>query len=75
MEKVGDMIVYTNHQNIPVMLSTNYAKKNSRIVIKPSNKGSATVILSRNNYIPEVHRELNNFKYYKKLNKAIWPEN
>ena len=53
----------------------NKQRKNRKIVIKPADKGSATVILSRENYIREAHRQLNNPKYYKKLDKAIWPEN
>ena len=41
-----------------VVLSTNYAE----IVIKPADKVSATVILSREDYIREAHRQLNNPK-------------
>ena len=77
MKKVGDMNVYTNHQNLSAMerRALNKLRKNRKIVIKPADKGSATVILSRENYIREAHRQLNNPKYYKKLDKAIWPEN
>ena len=74
---MGDMKVYTNHPNLSAMERRALSKlrKNLKIVIKPTNKGSATFILSRGNYIREAHRELNNPKYYKKLDKAIWPEN
>ena len=77
MTKVGDMNVYTNHQNISAMerRALNKLRKNRKIVIKPADKGSATVILSREKYIRKAHRQLNNSKYYKKLDKAIWPEN
>ena len=71
MKKVGGMNVYTNHQNLSAM----ERRKNRKIVIKPADKGSATVILSREHYIREAHRQLNNPKYYNKLDKAIWPEN
>ena len=82
MKKVGDMNVYTNHQNLSAIerRALNKLHKNRKIVIKSADKGSATVILSRENYIREnyireAHRQLNNPKYYKKLDKAIWPEN
>ena len=77
MKKVGDMKVHTNHQNISAMerRALNILRKNRTIVIKPADKGSATVILSKEYYIREAHRQLNNPNYYKKLGKAIWPEN
>ena len=74
---MGDMKVYTNHQNLSAMecRALNKLCKNRQIVIKPADKGSATVILSREYYIREAHQQLNNPKYYKKLDKAVWPEN
>ena len=77
MKTVRDMNVYTNHQNSSAMerRARHKLRKNRNFVIKPADKGSATVILSRENYIREAHRQLNNPKYYKKLDKAIWPEN
>ncbi len=42
------------------------------IVIKPADKGSAVVILSRDQYIFEVERQLNDTNYYKKLDKPIY---
>ena len=73
MKQVGGMNVYTNHQNMSAMerRALNKLRKNLIIVIKPADKGSATVILSIENYIREAHRQLNNPKYYKKLDKAI----
>lgn len=44
------------------------------IVIKPADKGSAVVILSREQYILEVERQLNDTVYYKKLEKPIYME-
>ena len=77
MKKVGDMNVYTNHQNLSAMerRALNKLRNNRKKFINPADKGSATVILSREIYIREAHRQLNNPKYYKKLDKDIWPEN
>lgn len=47
---------------------------NKLIVIKPANKGSAVVILSREQYTTEVLRQLNDKKYYKKLDAPIYPQ-
>lgn len=44
------------------------------IVIKPADKGSAVVILSRDQYILEVERQLNDTVYYRKLAKPIFME-
>ena len=38
----------------------NELRKNWKIVMKPADKGSATVILSREKYIREAHWQLNN---------------
>lgn len=49
--------------------------KNARhIVIKPADKGSAVVIMGRDQYILEVERQLNDSTYYKKLSKPIYME-
>lgn len=45
---------------------------NKHIVIKPADKGSAVVILSRDQYITEVNRQLSNTTYYKKLSEPIY---
>lgn len=50
-------------------------KNNNEIVIKNSDKGGATVILNRANYIFEAERQLHNEKYYKKLSAPIYKEN
>jgi hypothetical protein len=36
-----------------------------KIIIKPADKGSAVVVLDRETYIQEAHRQLNNPKFYK----------
>lgn len=47
-------------------------KNAKHIVIKPADKGSAVVILSRDQYVLEVERQLQDTVYYKKLNKPIY---
>lgn len=42
------------------------------IVMKPADKGSAVVILSREQYIFEAERQLHDTEYYKKLKKPIF---
>lgn len=42
------------------------------IVIKPADKGSSVVILDREQYILEVTRQLQDKKYYKKLDSPIY---
>lgn len=46
--------------------------KNPHIVIKPADKGSSTVILSRLQYIQEAHRQLNDPTYYVKLREPLY---
>ena len=47
-------------------------QRNKHIVIKPADKGSAVVILDRDQYILEVERQLNDTIYYQKLDKPIY---
>lgn len=46
---------------------------NKSIVIKPADKGSSVVILSREQYTQEALRQLNNKTHYKQLDKPIYP--
>lgn len=48
---------------------------NKDILIKPADKGGATVIVNKSNYIFEAKRQLNNPKYYVKLDRPIYTEN
>lgn len=45
---------------------------NQHIIIKPADKGSAVVILGRDQYIMEAYRQLNNKTYYRKLDEPIY---
>lgn len=46
--------------------------KNKHIIIKPADKGSAIVILGRDQYIMEAKRQLQDKKYYIKLQQPIY---
>lgn len=47
-------------------------KNSKKLVLKPADKGSAIVILSREQYILEVERQLNDKVYYQKLKEPIY---
>lgn len=47
-------------------------KKAKHIVIKPADKGSAVVIMSREQYILEAERQLNDPMYYTKLKEPLY---
>lgn len=47
-------------------------RNNKNIVIKPADKGSAIVIMNREQYCKEVYRQLKDEKYYKKLDSPIY---
>lgn len=46
--------------------------QNRHTVLKPADKGSAVVILSREQYILEANRQLNDQTYFQKLDKPIY---
>lgn len=46
--------------------------RTKHMVIKPADKGSAVVIMSREQYMFEVERQLNDPVYYKKLEKPMY---
>ena len=45
------------------------------IIIKPADKGGATVVMDIENYILEANRQLSDQNYYKKLKQPIFQEN
>ena len=45
-----------------------------RIVIKPADKGGATVILNAIDYVEEAKRQLDNEIYYKKIESDLTSE-
>ena len=50
-------------------------KLGNKIVIKPADKGSAVVIMNRQDYIAEGERQLSNQLHYRQLECSIAPEN
>ena len=50
-------------------------KNNHNIIIKPADKGSASIVMDRDCYITEAYRQLYNTVYYKLLDKPIYTEN
>ena len=70
MKKVGEMKDYMYHQNMSVMERRPLKKlhKNRKIVIKPADKGSATVILSKSQtmkfyLLSKIHKPVNTWTY------------
>ncbi len=49
-------------------------RNNPEIIIKPADKGSATVIMDKSLYIEEGYRQLNNATHYRKLDAPMYPE-
>lgn len=50
-------------------------RNNHDVIIKPADKGAATVIMNRSAYIAEAHRQLDNTTYYQKLDGPIFQYN
>ncbi|XP_078584852.1 uncharacterized protein LOC144867010 [Branchiostoma floridae x Branchiostoma japonicum] len=49
-------------------------KKMTNVIIKPADKGSAVVIMNREDYIQEALRQLNNKDHYKKVDHCLSEE-
>ena len=49
-------------------------KNDQNIIIKPADKGGATVIMNKTDYIKEANRQLSNTLHYKKLSEPIHPK-
>lgn len=45
--------------------------KDRSIIIKPADKGGAVVIVDRDAYLSEAHRQLYNVKYYQKIERPL----
>lgn len=68
MSKLAPNITREEHQALISL------KNNKTIVIKPADKGSAVVIMNRNQYIWEVNRQLSDKMFYMQLIKPIYSE-
>ena len=73
---ISELSIPTCKNNLSI--SENNALKslrnNPNIIIKPADKGSATVIMDKDNYIAEGHRQLNDGNHYMKLRTPLYPE-
>jgi len=49
-------------------------KADKDIIIKPADKGSATVIMDKSEYVMEANRQLSNTLHYKKLSQPVFPQ-
>ena len=47
-------------------------RNNQNIIIKPADKGAATVVMNKQSYINEGYRQLNDERYYKKITTPIF---
>lgn len=50
-------------------------RDNKDIIIKSADKGGATVIMDKDNYIFEANRQLNDIKYYRVLEEPLFQDN
>ena len=63
--KIRDNLTATERQAISQL------KQRQDIIIKPADKGSGTVVMDKTWYIDECNRQLNDSKFYKRLNEDI----
>ena len=61
-----------NNLTDPEITALKNLRRNSDIIIKPADKGSATVIMDRQNYINEGYRQLDDARYYEKIDAPIF---
>jgi hypothetical protein len=66
---------FTDNLSVEERTALSDLKNNSDIIIKPADKGSATVVMDKAAYITEAHRQLDNPKYYKRLDRPIYVDN
>ena len=52
----------------------NRLSNNTDIIIKPSDKGGATVIMNTKDYVQEATHQLDNGEYYKRVEREFTPE-
>jgi hypothetical protein len=59
----------------PEKIALDNINRSDSIVIKPADKGGATVILNKSSYLNEAYRQLNNVNYYLKLDRPLLNNN
>lgn len=73
---MGELVLpHTDNLNREDLEALKKLKTNSDIVIKSADKGGSIVVLDREAYILEALRQLNDTKYYIKLEQPIFPDN
>ena len=65
---------HRNNLNNAEIKALKNIRQNPDIIIKSADKGSATVIMDKQNYINEGYRQLGDERYYKKIETPIFPE-
>ena len=73
-DKYGNIYLNQTKNNLShdEKVSLNNLKNNKDIIIKGADKGSSTVIMSKQAYLSEAYRQLNNTNYYQKIDKPIY---
>jgi hypothetical protein len=56
-------------------LALDKIRNNDSVIIKPADKGGATVVMNKTAYLNEAYRQLNNNKYYVKLDGPAFRNN
>ena len=66
---------FKNNLSHAETLALKKLRSTESIVIKPADKGSATVVMDKALYLAEAYRQLNNTNYYSKLDQPIYKNN
>ena len=74
--EVADLQVRKDNSNLKAseLKALRNLRHNSSLVIKPADKGSATVIMNKEDYISEANRQLSDNRHYIKLDSPIYPQ-
>ena len=74
--RVNDLPLRTPKHNLSKQDAAEIRKlqQNRTVILKPADKGSATVLMDRTHYIFEAHRQLANTKHYRTLTEPIYPQ-
>ena len=75
-QKIEDVRLIKDKNNLcPGQINALKQLKNKKhIIIKKADKGSAIVVMNKTDYIYEADRQLNDVRYYKKINEPIFPK-
>lgn len=75
-QDIQSLHIAPENKNLPrdEFLALRQLKSNHSIIIKKADKGSATVIMDKDNYLREGYRQLNNPAHYEKISEPIYPQ-